>query len=151
MSERSGHRVGVFATIRDERGRVLLVHLRDCEFWCQPGGGLEAGEAPWQGVMREVREETGLDVRVVRLAGVYSWPAEGELILAFVCAVTGGTLATSHESDAVAFFPADTLPPNTFAEHVARIADALADESDVVLSVPTVMGANVQKRGAIAE
>lgn len=52
--------IGVFATITDSEGRVLLVHRTDCDWWCQPGGGLEHGESPWQGVVREVREETGL-------------------------------------------------------------------------------------------
>jgi ADP-ribose pyrophosphatase YjhB (NUDIX family) len=151
MSVRASHRVGVFATVRDDRGRVLLAHRRDCDFWCQPGGGLEAGEPPWQGVTREVLEETGLTVRVERLTGVYSWPQDGELILAFLCAVAGGTLATSDESDAVAFFPADALPPTAFAEHAARIGDALADGHAVVLSVPTVVGANVEKLSAATQ
>lgn len=151
MSHRVRHRIGVFATVCDDLGRVLLAHRRDCDFWCQPGGDLEAGESPWQGMMREVREETGLEVRVIRLVGIYSWPAEDELILAFMCTVVSGTLATSDESDAVAFFPVNALPPNTFAEHAARIADALACESVAVLSVPTVVGANIQKREAMSQ
>ena len=82
-------RVGVFATIRDERGRVLLCHRTDCDWWNQPGGSLEGGETPWQGVVREAREECGLEVVVERLAGVYSWaPKKNEIIFSFVCRVT---------------------------------------------------------------
>ncbi len=65
-----GFEIGVFATITDGEGRVLLVHRTDCDWWCQPGGVLERGEAPWAGVAREVREETGLEVTGERLAGV---------------------------------------------------------------------------------
>ncbi|HEX6123531.1 MAG TPA: NUDIX domain-containing protein [Ktedonobacterales bacterium] len=144
------HRVGVFATICDARGWVLLCHRRDCDFWCQPGGGLEAGETPWEGVAREVREETGLEVCVERLAGIYSWPTDDELILSFVCVATGGALTASDESSEVAYFPPNALPANTFAEHAARIADALAGHAEVMLCVPTVVSANVQKRCAPA-
>ena len=59
--------VGVFATILDAEGAVLLCRRRDYAFWCQPSGGLEPGEAPWPGVVREAREETGLEVVVERL------------------------------------------------------------------------------------
>ncbi len=55
-------------------GRVLFCHRRDCDFWNLPGGGVESGEAPWQAVVREVREEVGLEVEVVRLAGLYAGP-----------------------------------------------------------------------------
>jgi ADP-ribose pyrophosphatase YjhB (NUDIX family) len=62
--------VGVCATIRDAAGRALLIHRTDCDWWGQPGGGMESGETPWDGVMREVREETGFEVAVERLVGV---------------------------------------------------------------------------------
>ena len=123
-------RVGVFATVRDDEGRVLLGHRRDGDFWGQPGGALETGEPPWLGVVREVEEETGLEVVVERLAGVYSWPALDEIIFSFVCRVVGGALATIDETRAVRYFPLDHLPPNTFAEHVARLHDACAAASE---------------------
>lgn len=126
--------IGVFATITDETGRALLVHRTDCDWWCQPGGGLESGEAPWEGVAREVREETGLEVAVERLVGLYSWaPREDEIIFGFVCRVTGGALATSDESDTVRFFAPDALPANTFPEHVHRIRDALRGDPRTLL------------------
>jgi ADP-ribose pyrophosphatase YjhB (NUDIX family) len=119
-------RVGVFASIFDEQGRVLLGHRRDGDFWGQPGGGLERGEPPWAGVVREVKEETGLEVTVERLAGIYCWPALDEIIFSFVCRAAGGALTSSEETRDVRFFALDQLPPNTFAEHVARIRDAVA-------------------------
>ncbi|MFI5273603.1 MAG: NUDIX hydrolase [Ktedonobacterales bacterium] len=126
--------VGVFATVLDERGHVLLVHRTDCDWWCQPGGGMESGETPWEGVAREVREETGLEVETLRLAGVYSWaPAEDEIIFSFVCRPTGGAFATSDESDDVRYFAPNAFPANTFPEHVHRVRDALRGESTTLL------------------
>ena len=119
-------KIGMFATVVDGTGRVLLVHRTDCDWWCQPGGGMESGETPWEGVVRETLEETGYIVSVERLAGVYSRaPREDELIFGFVCRVTGGARATSEESDDARFFAPDALPANTFPEHVHRIRDAL--------------------------
>ncbi len=121
--------VGAFATILDAQNRALLCHRRDGDFWWQPGGGVERGETPWQAVVREAREETGLVVRVERLIGVYCWPATGDLIFSFHCVVTGGALAADAESDErrdLRSFPLDALPPNTFAEHAERLRDAVA-------------------------
>jgi len=47
--------IGVFGIIFDVEGRVLLCHRRDYDLWNLPGGGLETGEAPWEGLIREVR------------------------------------------------------------------------------------------------
>lgn len=141
-------RVGVFATIRDERGRVLLCHRTDCDWWNQPGGGLEGSETPWQGVVREAREECGLEVVVERLAGVYSWaPKKNEIIFSFVCRVTGGTLGTSDEADDVDYFSPDAFPPNTFPEHVSRIRDALRDDPGAMLRVPIGPSSSVLAHG----
>lgn len=141
-------RVGVFATIRDERGRVLLCHRTDCDWWNQPGGGLEGGETPWQGVVREVCEECGLEVVVERLAGVYSWaPKKDEIIFSFVCRVTGGTLGTSDEADDVDYFSPDAFPPNTFPEHVSRIRDALRHDPGAMLRVPIGPSSSVLAHG----
>src|SRR5215831_12976307 len=97
VGRRMAFTIGVFATVLDVTGRVLLVHRTDCDWWCQPGGGMESGETPWEGVIREVREETGFEVAVERLAGVYSWaPRKDEVIFSFVCRITGGAPATSE-------------------------------------------------------
>jgi len=117
--------VGAFATIQDAQGRALLCHRRDGDFWCQPGGGVESGETPWQAMARETREETGLEINVARLIGVSSWPATDELILSFHCVVTGGALALNDEARDLSYFALDALPPNTFAEHAERLRDAV--------------------------
>lgn len=129
--------VGVFAIIHDDDGRVLLCHRRDHDLWNLPGGVLEHGEAPWDGVIREVREETGLEVEVSRLAGVYSKPEANDLVFSFLCRRTGGDIALSDEADRIEFFRADELPPNTIPKQVERIADFFRDPGTVVCRVQT--------------
>ena len=142
--------IGVFATVLDDDGRVLLVHRTDCDWWCQPGGGMETGETPWEGVIRETREETGFEVAVERLVGVYSWaPREDEVIFNFVCRITGGERATSDESDDVRFFAPDDLPANTFPEHIHRIHDALHGELRALLKLARGPSSRDIARGAV--
>ena len=129
---------GAYAVIFDDVGRVLFCHRSDCDFWNLPGGGVELGEAPWQAVVREVREEVGLEVEVARLAGLYSWTALDEVIYSFVCRVIGGALLTqTDETDDARYFALDDLPANTFLEHAARARDAALGHEHTVLRIPT--------------
>jgi 8-oxo-dGTP pyrophosphatase MutT (NUDIX family) len=64
----------VVVVVRDDRGRVLLIHKVDNDLWALPGGGHDIGESITDTAVREVREETGLEVKVVRLTGTYTNP-----------------------------------------------------------------------------
>ncbi|GAA3352101.1 NUDIX domain-containing protein [Saccharopolyspora gregorii] len=64
----------VTAVIRNAAGEVLLIHKVDNDLWALPGGGHDAGESITDTVVREVQEETGLAVEVVRLVGTYTDP-----------------------------------------------------------------------------
>ncbi len=134
-------RIGVFATVLDEQGRVLLCHRRDHDFWCQPGGGLESGEPPWQGVARETFEETGLEVIVERLVGVYCWPQSDEIIFSFRCVAVGGALTLNDEARDLRYFALDALPANLFAEHAERIRDAVHADGPALLRTPVGLSA----------
>ena len=57
-----------------EAGRILLILREDFDVWCMPGGHLDPGESFAAAAVREVREETGLEVRLDRLVGAYSRP-----------------------------------------------------------------------------
>ena len=127
--------IGVFAIIRDDDRRVLLCHRRDHDLWNLPGGALEHGEAPWDGVIREVKEETGLEVEVSGLAGVYSKPEADDLVFSFLCRRVGGEIALSDEADRIEFFRADALPPNTISKQVERIADSVRNTETVVCRI----------------
>lgn len=125
-------RIGVYALIFDE-GRVLLALRRDIDWWNLPGGGMEAGETVDEAICREVREETGLDVEVEYLVGVYSKPQKQEVVLTFHCRCTGGTLAETEESRECRYFSLDTLPVNTLPKHRQRIEDALLAQPHAII------------------
>jgi ADP-ribose pyrophosphatase YjhB (NUDIX family) len=64
----------VFAVVRDDADRVLLVRRVDDGFWELPGGRIEVGESAVDAAEREVAEESGVEVKVLRVSGVYSDP-----------------------------------------------------------------------------
>jgi ADP-ribose pyrophosphatase YjhB (NUDIX family) len=136
-------RLGAFATMRDERGDALLGLRWDGDFWGQPGGAVEPGETPWDAVVREIDEETGLAARVERLTGVYCWPERNEVIFSFLCTTAGGDLRTSDETRDVRFFAPDALPPNLLREHRQRLEDALRlrQDQETLLVIPDVLSA----------
>lgn len=117
-------RVGVYAVIFNEEG-VLLAQRRDIDWWNLPGGGMEAGETVDEAMCREVREETGLEVEVDQLVGVYSKPLKQEVVLVLRCRVIGGKLQATPESRECRYFAPDALPRNTLPKHRERIEDAL--------------------------
>ncbi|MFJ2717389.1 NUDIX domain-containing protein [Streptomyces sp. NPDC087437] len=91
----SKYMIGVTGIVRDDAGRVLLLRHRmwpPDRPWGLPTGYAEAGEQFWQTVVREVKEETGLDVKVaeqpVRLISGYKLRAE----VAYEARFVGGTL-----------------------------------------------------------
>jgi len=63
-----------FAAVRDDLGRVLLVRRRDSGNWELPGGRVELGESATIAAEREVAEESGVTIKVTRLAGIYTDP-----------------------------------------------------------------------------
>ena len=120
-------RIGVFGIITDEADRVLLCHRRDFDLWNLPGGGVEEGESPWDALVREIEEETGLNAAPVHLSGVYSKPDRNEVVFSFFCRVSGGAIRLTNEADRIEYFPLDRIPGNTVPKQVERIEDFLSD------------------------
>ena len=85
MAEPVKHSVSVAGVILNKERQVLLIQRKDNGHWEPPGGVLEIDESPQSGVRREVREETGLDVRVEALTGVYKNVEKGVVALVFRC------------------------------------------------------------------
>lgn len=132
--------VGGCAVVPDPDGRILLQRRADNGEWALPGGGMDLGETLAACVVREVREETGFDVVVDRIVGIYSDPEHvfaydnGEIRQQFsiclACALVGGALAVSAESTAVAFFTLDEIAGlGMHPSHRIRIRDYLANEA----------------------
>ena len=101
--------IGVHAVVFDDQERILLVHRRDMDLWDLPGGGLDPGELPTEGAIRETKEETGLDVEVERLF-IIGVAQEQLLGFVFYCRIIGGEMTTTDESDVVSFFALSELP-----------------------------------------
>jgi ADP-ribose pyrophosphatase YjhB (NUDIX family) len=85
--------------------------------WTLPGGWADVGESPTEGVVREVREESGYEVRAVKLLalhdrGRHPHPPHTYAIykLFFLCELLGGVPTASIETAGVGFFPEDDLP-----------------------------------------
>ena len=124
--------IGVFTIIFNPQGQVLLCHRRDLDIWNLPGGGMEIGELPPEAAIRETREETGLEVEIERLVGVYSKPDNNDLVFVFSARVVAGQLTINDEADRLGYFSLDALPANTIPKHVERLQDAVVNHSQPV-------------------
>jgi ADP-ribose pyrophosphatase YjhB (NUDIX family) len=103
----------VTAIVTNERGEILMVHKTDNDLWALPGGGMDVGEYMADAVVREVKEETGIDVEVTGIVGIYTNPNhvmaydDGEVrqqcSICFTTRMLGGRLATSSETKEVLF------------------------------------------------
>jgi ADP-ribose pyrophosphatase YjhB (NUDIX family) len=120
--------LAVIVAIIDD-GKVLLTRREDFEVWCLPGGGMEDGETLAEGAIREAKEETGLDVQLTRLVGVYSRLGGGMRdthAVLYAAKPIGGELKTQqNETIEVAYFPFDQLPKELLFGHKKRIHDAV--------------------------
>ncbi len=124
-------RIATNGIVFNEYTKVLLMQRDDTRTWAIPGGMLNAGELPTEGVAREVREETGILVMPVRLVGVYhltNLERGSSLLFAFRCIQRGGEIETSHESPQVGWFPTRPLPGFMLDMHRQRILDAFAHQ-----------------------
>ncbi|MDQ3880608.1 MAG: NUDIX domain-containing protein [Chloroflexota bacterium] len=96
-----------FALITDDEGRVLMVrNAIGRRVWTLPGGRIERDERPHDGVVREVREETALEIRVERLVVVDVGRAD-TVMLTFRCAIVGGELRPAPGEIAAARWTTD--------------------------------------------
>ena len=139
-------RVSVSAVVRrrGEPDQILLMKRSDNEHWGLPGGYVEPGESVQSAAQREVREETGYEIEVGRLVGVYSDPrmqvidyGGGRRVHAInLCfeAVAGAQreLETPDETLELGFFAVDALPEPLVPIHAIRLSDAAARSEALV-------------------
>ncbi|MEU4337975.1 NUDIX domain-containing protein [Micromonospora lupini] len=107
--------VAVTVFVQDEQGRVLLIQRTDNGLWALPGGAQDFGEFIAETAVRETREETGIDVEVTGVVGIYSSPnhvveySDGEVrqqfSICFRAQFAAGKPTTSDESSAVRWVP----------------------------------------------
>ncbi|GCE47087.1 ADP-ribose pyrophosphatase YjhB (NUDIX family) [Thermosporothrix hazakensis] len=108
------------AVVVNDEQKILLQRRRDNGYWSLPGGMMEVGESIAETVIRETREETGIEVVPEYIIGVYSDPrhiiaysehdVRQQFSICFACRMVGGALqADEDEATAVGFFAVDEL------------------------------------------
>jgi len=110
-----------------QENRILLTQRDDFETWILPGGGVEEGESLARAAIREAKEETGLDVELTRLVGIYFRKGRifDDHIILFAARPAGGEIRCQPgETIAVEWFPFDRIPGPLSVGHERRIADA---------------------------
>ena len=132
FSREAGHatpKVDVRAAVfRDDR--ILLVREISDGGWTLPGGWADVGDSPSVAAVREVKEESGYDVKVTKLVAAYDRDRHAHppipyhaYKLFFLCDLLGGAAAHSNETDGVDFFSEHNLPPlsltRTLPEQIA--------------------------------
>jgi 8-oxo-dGTP pyrophosphatase MutT (NUDIX family) len=132
--------LGCSATMFDStRQKVLLTRRTDNGRWCLPGGRTESGESIIETCQRETLEETGLQVRIVRLLGIYSSPhrlveyADGNryqiVALNFEVEPVGGALTLSDETTDYGYFSWEEMARMDVMEtHVERLTDIFSGQ-----------------------
>ena len=111
-------KVDVRAVIFNEKDEILLVKEKADGRWALPGGWADVGFTPSEVIIKETKEETGFDVRVVQLLAVldkrcYKHPASPFYIykLCFLCEITGGNDEITFDILDKGFFALNQLPP----------------------------------------
>lgn len=113
------------AVIQSERG-ILLAVRNDLRGWELPGGTWEEGESEGEALRREVREETGLDVEIVRWIGDYVRTGfRPHTARVYACRPRGGMLRTSRENRRLRWFREAEIPDTLFPWYRQPIEDAL--------------------------
>lgn len=133
----------VGGAILNDAGKVLLQKRADRNTWGFPGGVMELGESFSEALKREVKEETGLNVDIIRLLGVYSdysdeYPNGDKaqpIVLFFLCKVNSGELTVDYdETLELKFFGKEEMPTLVNQQHMDMFHDLFAGDNQVIIS-----------------
>ena len=121
----------VAGIIRNHQGEILFGRKHNEQNWGLIAGAIEVGETPAQAMIREAREETGLDIEPLRIIGVYGGEEQRftysngheveYLTIVFECEILGGSLVQDNEEmKDFKFFPEDKVPPtaNKYPDYI---------------------------------
>ncbi|GAA4096562.1 NUDIX domain-containing protein [Actinomadura miaoliensis] len=110
----------VNVVVENDKGEILMIRRTDNDNWALPGGAIDLGESVSQAAVRETKEETGIDVEITGLVGIYSDPkhvihytsndeVRQEFSIVLIGRVIEGRPTTSSESSEVKWIPAEML------------------------------------------
>ena len=122
------HWVSVAGAMVDDQNRILAIRRRDNNHWEPPGGILEPDESIHDGLVREIREETDLEVRPIALSGVYKNMARGIIALVFRCEVISGQPGATEEAAEARFLARDEIETLMDEAYACRLLDVLRPE-----------------------
>jgi 8-oxo-dGTP diphosphatase len=123
------HSVSVAGAVVREDGRVLVIQRRDNAKWEPPGGVLELDESIEDGVRREILEETGVEVIVERLTGVYKNVHRGIVALFFRCSPALGSPSPTYEASDVRWLQSSEVSQFMDPVYAVRVQDAIAPDA----------------------
>ena len=121
------HSVSVAGIVVRDDGRVLVIKRNDNGHWEAPGGVLELDEPFEAGVQREVLEETGLEVTVERLTGVYKNLTHGIVALVYRCRPAGGEPQPTEEAREIRWMTKEEVQASMVPAFGVRVLDAFDD------------------------
>ena len=129
--------IWAFAIILNKKNEVLFCHRRDYDLRNLPWWKVESGETPRDAVIREVKEETWLNVKIKELLGIYSKTQKDDIVFQFVCEVIDWDIKLNDEADQIVFLDYRQLPPNTVPKQVERIHDYFSGAKRPILKQQT--------------
>ena len=125
------HYVSVAGLVTNDRGEILLVNSPR-RGWEYPGGMVEPGETFEDALMREIREESGIEAEIVGFIGLCKNIEQDVVNIDFACRAVGGSLTTSDESTDVRWVrPEDALSTVTFPLTKKRLTSMLSGSRQV--------------------
>lgn len=127
MNETHRFSVSVAAAVVRADGKVLAIQRRDNDHWEPPGGVLEHGEEILDGLVREVKEETGYTVKPGPLTGIYQNMQRDIFSLVFRCDASGGQTRLSDESKRVEWLEPDEVTNLMSEAYAVRLLDAIGN------------------------
>ncbi|WP_204801718.1 NUDIX hydrolase [Mycobacterium riyadhense] len=127
MAATPKHSVSVAGIVIRDDGRVLVIKRDDNGHWEAPGGVLELDESFEAGVRREVLEETGIEVTVERLTGVYKNLTHGIVALVYRCRPAGGEPHATEEACEIRWMTKNEVQSAMVPAFGVRVLDAFEE------------------------
>ncbi len=128
----------VAGLIQNQKKEILLIKrgIEPCRgSWALPSGFMELDETPQQCVLREIKEETNLDCKIVHLLGVYQqkgWRYKSIIVIAYILEPIGGKPEACDDADELQYIPYKSLPQIPFKSHRKIIRDYFVNSNTYI-------------------